>query len=261
MAFIPKKKHKSRKSKAGKPSKNLRKAVKTIMNKTVETKTINVPTSSSTTANTVSLNYLSGVGLQYLVQDVFKVPQGVNDSTAILSNNRIGDKIKGIGFLMDYYIHTYTLFNLVTTFQIPFVKIRISVWKQAFGSPLLTAPLLYDTNFLLSNTSTLQPINWDEGYVKDVIYDKVFVIKNQLYGLSSGGPSAFPLNSVFHFKKYIKYDHSIKYVDNNTLSPTSTATPIYITMSAEVDDANTFVPSSTKILNTTGYTRAWFKDA
>lgn len=252
----------ARKSRTAQPSKNLRKAVNTIISKAVETKTINCPQISGGTTNTNALIYPSGSGLQYLCQDVFRVPQGVNDSTTLGSLNRIGDKIKGVGFLCDYYIHSYATYAVGgAQYQIPYVKVRMTIWKQAFGTPLLTAPLLYDTNFNQVNTSTLQPINWDEGYVKDVLFDKVFIIKANYQQVDPSTLGVYPLPQVFHFKKYFKYDQFIKFADNNTTSPNSTDKPIYISMSAEVDEANVFVPSGVRLLNTTGYTRAWFKDA
>lgn len=252
----------STRSSKAKVSKPLRKAIKQVMKTEVETKSINVPQNAGTT-NTIGLIYPSGSGLQYLVQDVFKMPQGVQDSTVLNAPNRVGDKIRGVGFLMDYYIHGYGYYTLgAASFQVPYIKVRVTVWKQAFGSPLLTSPLLYDTNFLAASTSTLQPVNWNEGFVKDVLMDKVYIIKsNYAPNVATGAFSAYPISNVFHFKKYFKYDHLIKFCDNNSTSPNSTTMPIYITLSAEVDDANTFVPSGARLLNTTGYTRAWFKDA
>jgi len=252
----------ARKSRSAKPSKNLRKAVNTIISKAVETKTINCPSVSGGTTNTNGLIYPSGSGLQYLCQDVFRVQQGVNDSTALGALNRIGDKIKGVGFLCDYYIHGYNTYAIGgNQLQIPYIKVRMTIWKQAFGTPLLNLPLLYDTNFNNVNTSTLQPINWDEGYVKDVLFDKVFIIKSNYPQVDSATLTPYPTPNVFHFKKYFKYDQFIKFADNNTTSPNSTDKPIYITLAAEVDEANAFVPSGVRLLNTTGYTRAWFKDA
>ena len=250
-----------RKRNTGKVSKPLRRAIKQVIKTNVETKTINVPQNAGTT-NTLGLIYPAGSGLQYLVQDLFRCPQGAQDSTVLGANNRVGDKIKGVGFLMDYYIHSYATYSIGgAQYQIPYVKVRITVWKQAFGTPLLPASLLYDGNFCAANTSTLQPINWDEGYVKDVLMDKVFIIKANYQQLDASQVAVYPLPQVFHFKKYFKYDHLIKFADNNTISPNSTTMPIYITMAAEVDEGNVFVPSGARLLNTTGYTRAWFKDA
>lgn len=245
-----------------KVSKPLARAVKSVIARQVETKTINCPNPSGlANSNYVPYGALSGV--QYLVTDVFKQPQGTADSSVIGSGNRVGDKIKAIGFLMDYYFSIPTLYTITASFYVPYVKLRITVFTQAFGSPLLSAPLIYDTNFNNGNTSTLQPINWNEGYVKNVLYDKVHIIRNNLSPLSTNtAVNPAVSGNMLHFRKYIKYDHNVKYVDNNTTSPNSTDKPIYIAISAEVDDSNTgLVPSGTKILFSTGYTRAWFKDA
>jgi len=258
----------ARKTNMRKPkvSKNLKTAIKTVMKTQVETKTINCPTTPGGGTNSIFVPYGALSGIQYLVQDVFRCPQGVNDSTSIGSLNRIGDKVQAVGFLMDYYFSIPNFYPVAaTSFFIPYVKLRITVFKQAFGSPLLSTPLVYDSNFLPTNTSTLQPINWDEGYVKDVLYDKVFVIRNNLSSQvpgGGGGTPNIPGGNMLHFRKYIKYPHAIKYTDNNATSPDSTDKPIYIAIAAEVDDSQTgLVPSGTKIVWSTGYTRAWFKDA
>jgi hypothetical protein len=264
MKMFRKKQARRAKKAAPKPSKALTRAVTAIVKRNVETKTINVPSAVTPTSNNALVPYTALSGLQYLVQDVFKVSQGVQDSTAITASNRLGDKIRGIGFLMDYYITMPTFYTLSgTSFPIPFVKFRITAWKQAYGSPLLNQPLLYDSNFLVTNTATLQPINWDEGYVKEILYDKVFILRNNYVGFTPGGSFQVPpLSNVFHFRKYIKYDRPIKYVDNSSTSPNSTDNPVYVTLSAEIDESfSGLTPSGTNILFTTGYTRAWFKDA
>lgn len=258
------KKRGSRKPRSSvKVSKSVKRAVKQALTRTIETKTINCPDPTGV-SNSNATPYAALSGIQYLVQDVFKQNQGTANSTLLNSGNRIGDKVKGVGFLMDYYFRIINFYSIgANIFCLPYVKLRIVLFTQAFGSPLLTAPLVFDTNFNNSNTSTLQPINWDEGYVKTVIYDKVHIIRNNLSVIASPtGASTSPLGQVFHFKKYFKYDHNIKYVDNNTLSPNSTDKPIYIAITAELDDSvSGAVPSGQKILYSTGYTRAWFKDA
>lgn len=274
--FKPRKlrfKSKSVKGGVAKLSKPMVKAIKSISKqqaiKEAETKTINVPQSGQTSVNTVNLAYPALSGLQYLVSDIFSVKQGVNDSTLVLPYNRIGDRIRGVGFLMDYYFTLSKPYSLSSVFYIiPFVKLRVTVWRQAFGVPVIPANLLYDTNFLTANSSTLQPINWNEGYVKEVLYDKVHIIRNNLSYMSAAGTNSTnntvppALGQVFHFKKYMKYDKLIKFTDNNTVSPNSTDSPINITISAEIDDSVTgMVPSGSTIMQTTGYTRAWFKDA
>lgn len=257
------------KSSARKVSKPLARAIKQVVKRQVETKTLTVPLAPGGTVNSGNIPYGALSGVQYLCQDLWRQNQGTANSTAIsLSNgNRVGDKIQAIGFLMDYYFTTKSFYTVgATSFFIPFVKMRITAFRQAFGTPLLATSLIYDENILLNLTSTLQPINWDEGYVKDVLYDKTFIIRNN-NSVQAAGTGTFPqplpdTGNVMHFKKYIKFPHVVKYCDNNTVSPNSTDKPIYVVISAEVDDANAgLVPSGTKILFSTGYTRGWFKDA
>jgi len=234
-----------------------------MINKNIETKTINVPDPATGTTNTINYQYVAGQGIHFLANDVFKLPQGVDDSTLLVSPNRVGDKTMGVGFLMDYYFTLNTGYSIgPASYVIPFVKLRITCWQQAFGTPLLTSPLLYDSNFLVTNTSTLQPVNWDEGYVKSILYDKTFVVKqnHQSTAWNSAG-NILPISTCFHFKKYIPFKKVIKYCDNNTLNPNGTDKPIFITMTAEMDDASGLMPSGTRLLTATGYSRAWFKDA
>ena len=264
MVFQRKRKtRRGRSATARKPSKPLVKAIKNVMARNIETKTINVPLLPGGTSNSNNNQYFALSGINYLSQDVFRVPQGVTDATTFNAGNRIGDRVKGVGFLMDYYFTTrtsYTLGGLVV--NIPFVKLRVTVYKTAFGYPLLPTPLVFDNNFNQANTSTLQPINWAEGYVKDVLFDKVFVIRNDNSYLGPPPGVGAVMGNVLHFKKYIKYNHLIKYMENNLTTPNNTDKPIYVSICAEVDDANVgLVPSGTLILNWTGYTRAWFKDA
>jgi len=201
--------------------------------------------------------------LNYLTQDVFKVAQGTADSSAIGSLNRIGDKVKGVGFLMDYFFSLQTSFPLgANAYIIPFVKVRVLVWRQAFGSPLLPAPLLLDSNYLALSGPTLKPIAWDEGYVKDVLYDKVHVVRSQCdASTGAGNLQNAPFNGCYRFRKYMKFPHNIKYCDLNSTSPNSTTMPIYCAITAECDEGTAFIPTGQTILYVTGYTKAWFKDA
>lgn len=253
----------STRSSKAKVSKPLRKAIKSVIKSEVESKTLNVVSSGAAGLNSLNVPYGALSGVQYLVRDLFSMPQGVEDSTIIGSPNRVGDKIKAVGFMCDYYFTIPSYYTITANFGVSFVKLRITLFTTSFGIPPLTQPLLYDTNFLSANTSTLQPINYDEGYVKNVLYDKVVIIRNTNSLVVS--PAAFnpaPVGNVFHWKKYFKYDKLIRYTDNNTTAPNATLKPIYISISAEIDDAATgIVPSGTKILFTTGYTRGWFKDA
>ena len=258
-----KKPYRPRKRQAKSKRSNVKSIVKSMINKNIETKTINVPDPATGTTNTINYQYVANQGLHLLAADVFKLPQGVDDSTLLVSPNRIGDKTMGVGFLMDYYFTLNTGYSIASaTYVIPFVKLRITCWQQAFGTPVLTSPLLYDSNFLVANTSTLQPINWDEGYVKSVLYDKTFLVKQNFQSTAwNTAGNLLPINTCFHFKKYIPFKKIIKYCDNNTLNPNGTDKPIFISMTAEMDDASGLMPSGTRLLLATGYTRAWFKDA
>jgi len=254
-------------AKKPKVSKTLRRAISSVVSKKIETKTINVPdpTSGLIPTNTVNRIYLGAQGIMYLANDVFRCPQGVADSTILGSGNRIGDKVQGLGFMMNYYFHTRNLYTLGNIFQIPWIKLRILVIKTSFGFSPLNYPTIFDTNFLAAETFTLQPVDKDEGYVKEVLYDDVIIIRNQSSTSDNVSKPNDQLifNNVFHFKKYIKYDRPIKYMDNNNTDPTGTNYPVSILVTAEIDDS--FVggipPSDTPLFHVTGYTQAWFKDA
>lgn len=244
--------------------KTIKSVVKQVLQKEIETKTINVPDPVGVTSNTVNRLYLQGSGLQYLALDIFKVSQGVQDSTLIGGVNRIGDRVRGVGILMDYFFHTRSNFSVgAFTYHIPFVKLRVTVFQQAYSVSLPTITTLYDANFLAGAGATLRPIDYDEGTVRNTLYDKVFIIRNPAADPLSTNPNAVvPVSNVMQFKKYIKYDKFIKYMDSNTLNPDGTANPIYLTINAEVDDSlSGLVPSGTTLLYMTGRTQAWFKDA
>jgi len=263
------KKASTRSSKA-RISKPLRKAIKQVIKTQVETKTINVtdPDSGLIRKNTINKAYQSASGLQYLAQDIFKVEQGVADGTALGSLNRIGDKTRGVGFKMNYYFHPATKYNFQSLkLLIPYIKLRIIVFRQAFGQPIPTYGTLYNTDFCSVATYTLQPVDFHEGYVKDVLYDRVHILRpHQSYSLDSvSDPNTHQAESnVFHFQKYIKFDYPIKYMDDQVTNPNGTDKPVHIAISAEIDESwsqGGFPPSGTTLLYTTGYTQAWFKDA
>lgn len=248
-------------------TKRFRAAVKTVIKKQIETKLINVPDSASMgLTNTKNRLYTALSGLQYLCSDIFRQFQGVGDGSTNSSANRVGDKVQAVGFEMNYMFHSRNNYTIGSAqYLIPFIKLRIIVFRTSPLVAALSQGQLCDVGYLPTDTSVLQPIDWDEGYVKEVLYDKVHIIRNpsQVATTSSSNPNApYPYANVFHFKKYIKYDHPIKYLDSNVTSPNSTDKPINVAILAEVDDSNTgLVPSGTSLIYTTGYTRAWFKDA
>jgi len=251
------------KKKTIKVSKNLKRAIKSVVRTVAETKTINCPTSGSSTVNTVALQYPALSGIQYLVSDVFSVPQGIQNDTGVSAPNRIGDKINALGFKMNYYFTTVNYYSLGgAVINVPFVKLRVTVFEGAHGAPPPSTPLAYDPNFLNVNTSTLQPINYDAGYVRRVLHDKVYIVRNLNSPTSNTVYQPPKIGNVFHFQRYIKYNKLVSTVDNPSPAGQETKTPIYIAISAEIDDSQTgLVPSSTPILFTTGYTQAWFKDS
>lgn len=247
----------SRKAKVSKP---LKKAIKQVMSRQVETKTINVPDPDSLVPqNTVSKAYTALQGIQYLAVDVFKVKQGGQNTTDLGSSfNRIGDKVQARGFLLDYMFHMRRSYSIgAQVFTIPFIKLRVLVFRMAYGFAAPATALIYDSNFLISNTSVLQPVNWDEGYIKEVLMDKTYVIR-----ATESISTNTTYTNCLHLKKYIPYKKLIRYADNNTSNPNGSDKPIYVAISAEVDDSlSGLVPSGATLFNTTGYCRAWFKDA
>lgn len=255
-----------RKTATARPSKKLARAIKQVVKKQIETKTINVPDPVTPSGNTINRLYLQGAGLQYVVTDVFKVGQGVSNDTAVGSLNRIGDKTKAVGFLMDYFFHTRNYYSIAgSVYHIPFIKIRVTVFQQAYNinPPLVTQ--LYDVNMVSGGGATLRPIDYDDGSVRKVLYDRSFLVRNppnDPLNSSSGPNTVAPMSNCLRVRKYIKHDRLQKYMDSNSVNPNGTANPIYISVYAEVDDSFPgLVPSGTTLLYMTGRTQAWFKDA
>jgi len=259
----------ARRTQRVKPSKSMVRAVTQVVNRQIETKTINVqdPNTSLIPANTVSRAYPSASGLQYLAQDIFKTLKGVEDSTSLNAQNRIGDKIRAKGFLMNYYFHNSNTYAIGgNTYTIPFVKLRILVFTTAFGVTPPVYNLAYNGDFVSASTYTLQPVATNEGYVRNVLMDKTIILRNQnqFATTSSSSPNQQLVHGgVYHFKKYIKYDHPVKYMDENSSTPNNTQSQVHVAISAEIDDSwvGGIPPSGTNILYSTGYTQAWFKDA
>lgn len=241
--------------------------IKQALSTEIETKTINVPDPVTPATNTVHRLYLQGSGLQYLVVDAYKQLQGTANSTVIGNpiGNRIGDKVKAVGILMDYFFHSRSSYSIGSnSYHIPFVKVRVTLFTQAYGVSLPTLALLYDSEFVAGGGASLRPVDYSEGNARRVLYDRVHIIENRPADpLSAGGPnSPSPTSAMIRFRKYIKLDKFIKYMDSNSGNPNGTQNPIYMTVYAEVDDGFTgLVPSGTTLLYMTGRTQCWFKDA
>jgi hypothetical protein len=91
-----------------------------------------------------------------------------------------------------------------------------------------------------------------------VLYDKTFCLK----AIANPAPpgSQMPLTNVMQFRKYVKFDKFLKYMDESP-TPDQSNQRIFIALTAEYDTPNTLTPTGTKILHINGYTQAWFKDA
>jgi len=236
----------------------LQKYVKTIakevFDKRTETKQYNCPSGQQ------NAWYAANGGIAYLVSDVFNMPQGVEDASSTTAKNRIGDKIKAIGFKLCYDFSlpaNYSVGSSVIT--LGYVKLRVMAFQMAPNVPIPTYPLIFDTNYNPTQTYTQQPINWGEGYVKKVLYDKTYCLKNNNAVLPPGGQ--IPFTNVLQFRKYIPFDKFISYTDENSADPNQTTKRVFVTLTAEYDTPNTVTPTGTKILYISGYTQAWFKDA
>lgn len=232
---------------------------KEVIRKNIETKLINCPNSNifGTTF------YTANQGLFYLAKDVFAMQQGPQNSSSISSStaNRIGDKIRAVGFMLNYDLAMPNIYSVgSTTIMLGYVKFRVVVYTQAFGVPALSYSQVFDGNFNTGGTYTQQPINFQDGFVKRVLWDKTYVIKTNT-GVAPPVVQT-PYTNVFQLRKYIKYDKIIEYCENQIGSAqNSTREPIFVVLTAEYDTPNTVTPTGTSLLSVNGYTCGWFKDA
>ena len=235
----------------------MKKVAKSVIAKALETKTINCIGSNFVGGSAGT--YFAQSGLFYLAQDVFKCPQGVLNTTALGGQNRIGDKTRAIGFKLSYDFLIPSNYSVGTSvITLGFVKLRVVVWTQRFGVPIITYPLLFDANFMALGTYTQQPINWGEGFVKSVLMDESYIIRPGTRTINPA--SQLPWSNVFQLRKYIPYDKIIKYADNNSSNPDGTDIPIYVAFTAEYDTPSTVTPSTVMLTNVQGFTQAWYKD-
>ena len=136
---INKSKNRYAKKSAGKKAtmakKDIVKVIKSVSLAEIETKTINVPYFGSTTQNSVNISYFALSGTQPHTYDIFAQPQGTTNSSVIGAGNRLGDKIRSVGFLMDYYFTALNLYSILPNYYfIPYVKLRIMLFILAFLS-------------------------------------------------------------------------------------------------------------------------------
>jgi len=246
------KKSKDKRSKAF--TKEVRKEIKSISYKTQETKQNNVPDANTPTTNTVGLIYPSASGLQYLFVDAFKVARGTDDGSQVGAANRIGNSIYALGMKLNYTFQAFTVIASPITQIVPFIRLRIIVFQASSSvAPPPSALTLLDTNFVGTgafNTSTLQPIRYNGGFVKRVLYDKVKILKNQMTFPSSTPLLVYPQSTVYNFTKYIKLKEKMKYT---TLTGEPTEEPIHCCIIAEVDNTNAYVASGQRLVMTSVY--------
>jgi len=249
---------------AAKFNKAVKQEIKSISYKTQETKQINVPDFNTPLTNTVGLVYPSASGLQYLFQDCFKVARGTDDGTQIGSANRIGNSVYALGIRMNYTFQNYSVILSPVTMLMPFVRLRIIVFQQTASTGVAPAPsalTLLDTNFVGTGaftSSTLQPVRYNGGAVKRVLYDKVKILKNLVPSLNPTGTTTYPQASVYNFSKYLKLKQKVKYT---TLAGEPTEEPIHCCIIAEVDNTNAQCASGTRLVMTSGFSQCFYKDA
>lgn len=250
-----------KKAKAVSVTKVVKEEIKQQSYKAQETKSINVPDATIPAANTVALTYPSASGLQYLAIDMFRVPRGTDDGTAIGAANRLGDSVYALGIQMNYTFMSYVNYVSPALTTIPFVRLRIICFqaKSAIAPPPGTSTLL-DSNFLGTGAftnSTMQPINYNAGFVKRILYDKVKIIRPANNTINASPPSPYPQSEVYTFNKYINLGKKIKYT---TLAGEPTEEPIHLCIIAETDNSTTFMASGSRLLLTSGFSRCYYKD-
>lgn len=207
--------------------------------------------------------YKALTGIQYLCQDLFSMPAGDLNSSVIGSANRFSDKIKPSGFMMNYYFHTLPQYPINVPYYPAFIKVRIIAFTTVFTQTVAptTAEVLDFNYFGNLNGVTLNPINYDEGIVKRVLYDKVKIVRAINPILSPTAVATLPYANMYHLKKFVKYKTLIHYNDNNTTYPNSTKEPVYLAVLMEFDESYTaLTPSGTGIAYTTGCVTGYFKN-
>jgi len=235
--------------------KEVKQIVKNNDKKDVETKTINA-------GSVQVITYKANTGLLYLAQDIMSCPQGVKDDTVVGGANRIGDKIRCKGIQMNYYFSLNPFSATSPIIWYNNVKVRIIIYRSDFpigtGTALTQAEVL-DANYT-SNTPTLQPVVYDKGLVKEILYDKVKVIEATNPILDPNATAVLPNNGLYHFKKYIKYDKLIRYASGNSTTPNATLKPLFLCIVAEQDQGFPLPATNEVLFFISGWTRAFFTD-
>ena len=247
----------------GQMSAPVEKAVETIARKEAKKVVQKEEKIKQTHQEVMHVAYKALTGIQYLVQDLYSMPPGDLNLTVVGSANRFSDRIKPTGFYMNYYFGTIPQYSIGVPYYPAFIKIRIMAFTSIFTQTVAPATAeVLDFNFFGNlNGCTLNPINYDKGIVKRMLYDKVKIVRATNPILSPTAVATLPYANVYHLKKFIKFKSLIHYNDNNTTFPDSTREPIYVAITAEFDESWTaLTPSGTGLLFTTGYTQGFFRN-
>lgn len=205
-----------------------------------------------------------------VVQDVFGgIQQGSLDSSVPSSANRIGDSINARGVLFNFRITARPTYNHAgITYQLPYVYVRIMIIQARGPVSLLGVPnkaRLFDQNAMVVNTApTRIPFSNDNyGYVKKVLFNKVYKIRNSGLFVNNGVATDSLLANDMFFKKYIKMDKIIKYTDSLAGATNETVSPLHFCVIGETAPfLNTGMNLTVNSLFTiSGYTKVYFKDA
>lgn len=254
--------------------KTVKEEVKAYDSKKIETKVINVPfgaPASGVPIKNIDIKYNT---LMYIAEDIFSLAKGTDNTSKLAATNRIGDQVNGKGFKVDI---VFTIPNYIQAGSTPLayftpeMTLRIMIFRTAFGFPQLSYTQLFDTNYGNSAAffTQTQPVNWDEGYIKEVLYDKCKKLKNNYsypMSVAGSGDPLLPYNGMtYRFTKYFKIDKMIKYMDNQTTVANQNRTDkqYHMVIWTEQYNAsqNPAIADGTIIGNFTGQIQAWFKDA
>lgn len=260
------------KAPVGRPKKNtstrFRRLIRAELNRSIETKTQLQITDSQQVGLFTGENKLI-----VLCNDVFKTVPGVLDGTQSATNqNRIGDQISALGFVLRYRLTNKCLYtnNGGLNVTIPFVTYRIIVIQAnapnaQLGNPTKTDILDY-THPIYNILPCECPLNKNGGYIKKVLLDKRITINNHGLMVNNNTQNSTALAGTSKdFKKYIKFPFKINYCDTTDAqgSPVNDSMyPIYVLLMSDMgQNMSAPDPVTASIGWCTGYTQAWFKDA
>lgn len=242
-------------------NKQVKRLIKYELNKVVETKHSYKTYSTST--------YNANDDMLVVANDIFGgITQGTGDSSTPGAGNRIGDAINARGVLLNFRLVARPTFNVsgTGTFQLPWVTVRLMVIQATASNALVGNPTkakCFDDQAMTVNLApTVVPWSMTQyGYVKKVLYDKTYKIRNDGLFVNNSVLTDPVLGNELNFKKYFKMDKIIKYTDNVTSTPNQTAFPLYFCLLAESAPFLSTGISNSPLVSISGYTKVFYKDA